>query len=423
MTAWAKTFEIEEFFLDNGLQVIVIENHKSPIIQQMLFYKVGAADEKIGKGGIAHLLEHLMFRGTSKVKGQRFNRILEENGAESNAFTAQDVTAYYQFLDISRLELAMYLEADRMKGLMINESDFVTERDVVFQERKQRVDNNPAAKFYEKLRRILWQDHPYANPITGQEKEILGLTRDDAVDFYRQYYNPNNAVLILSGDIDVKTAKELVSKYYGKIKPSNLKTAEFTTLPQNYNAKLEMSLPEVKLGRMVKMYAAPSFNKDRKSAYALEVLSEYLTGDKNSPLYQKLVIKDKKALDVDAGYDGISRSYGSFVLSVIPVGKIDAKFENVIENAVKSSMNILNEDKIDKVKQKILSELVYLMDNPASLAQLAGYMSAVGIDIDELNVYADNIKKITVEDVKIAFDNLWNKTPQVLGILQPEDNK
>ncbi len=423
MTAWAKTFEIEEFFLDNGLQVIVIENHKSPIIQQMLFYKVGAADEKIGKGGIAHLLEHLMFRGTSKVKGQRFNRILEENGAESNAFTAQDVTAYYQFLDISRLELAMYLEADRMKGLMINESDFVTERDVVFQERKQRVDNNPAAKFYEKLRRILWQDHPYANPITGQEKEILGLTRDDAVDFYRQYYTPNNAVLILSGDIDVKTAKELVSKYYGKIKPSNLKTAEFTTLPQNYNAKLEMSLPEVKLGRMVKMYAAPSFNQDRKSAYALEVLSEYLTGDKNSPLYQKLVIKDKKALDVDAGYDGISRSYGSFVLSVIPVGKIDAKFENVIENAVKSSMNILNEDKIDKVKQKILSELVYLMDNPASLAQLAGYMSAVGIDIDELNVYADNIKKITVEDVKIAFDNLWNKTPQVLGILQPEDNK
>lgn len=423
MTAWAKTFEIEEFFLDNGLQVIVIENHKSPIIQQMLFYKVGAADEKIGKGGIAHLLEHLMFRGTSKVKGQRFNRILEENGAESNAFTAQDVTAYYQFLDISRLELAMYLEADRMKGLMINESDFVTERDVVFQERKQRVDNNPAAKFYEKLRRILWQDHPYANPITGQEKEILGLTRDDAVDFYRQYYTPNNAVLILSGDIDVKTAKELVSKYYGKIKPSNLKTAEFTTLPQNYNAKLEMSLPEVKLGRMVKMYAAPSFNQDRKSAYALEVLSEYLTGDKNSPLYQKLVIKDKKALDVDAGYDGISRNYGSFVLSVIPVGKIDAKFENVIENAVKSSMNILNEDKIDKVKQKILSELVYLMDNPASLAQLAGYMSAVGIDIDELNVYADNIKKITVEDVKIAFDNLWNKTPQVLGILQPEDNK
>ncbi len=423
MTAWAKTFEIEEFFLDNGLQVIVIENHKSPIIQQMLFYKVGAADEKIGKGGIAHLLEHLMFRGTSKVKGQRFNRILEENGAESNAFTAQDVTAYYQFLDISRLELAMYLEADRMKGLMINESDFVTERDVVFQERKQRVDNNPAAKFYEKLRRILWQDHPYANPITGQEKEILGLTRDDAVDFYRQYYTPNNAVLILSGDIDVKTAKELVSKYYGKIKPSNLKTAEFTTLPQNYNAKLEMSLPEVKLGRMVKMYAAPSFNQDRKSAYALEVLSEYLTGDKNSPLYQKLVIKDKKALDVDAGYDGISRSYGSFVLSVIPVGKIDVKFENVIENAVKSSMNIINEDKIDKVKQKILSELVYLMDNPASLAQLAGYMSAVGIDIDELNVYADNIKKITVEDVKIAFDNLWNKTPQVLGILQSEDNK
>ena len=151
VTARAETFKIEEFFLDNGLQVVVIENHKSPIIQQMLFYKVGAVDEKIGKGGIAHLLEHLMFRGTSNVKGQKFNRIMEENGAESNAFTAQDVTAYHQFLDISRLELAMYLEADRMRGLKISESDFETERDIVFQERKQRVDNNPAAKFYEKI--------------------------------------------------------------------------------------------------------------------------------------------------------------------------------------------------------------------------------------------------------------------------------
>ena len=421
VTARAETFKIEEFFLDNGLQVVVIENHKSPIIQQMLFYKVGAVDEKIGKGGIAHLLEHLMFRGTSNVKGQKFNRIMEENGAESNAFTAQDVTAYHQFLDISRLELAMYLEADRMRGLKISESDFETERDIVFQERKQRVDNNPAAKFYEKIRHVLWQDHPYGNPITGQEKEILNLTRDDALSFYRQYYAPNNAVLVLSGDIDLATAKELVVKYYGKIKSSDLKKLEFENLPNNYRARVEMELPDVKLGRMVKMFAAPSFNQDKKVAYALEILGEYLTGDKNAPLYQKLVIKDKKALDVSAGYDGVSRSYGSFVLSVVPSGDIDARFENVVEDAVRYSMKIINEEKISKVKQKMLSELVYLMDNPSSLAQLVGYMAATGMKVQELNSYADNIRNVSLDDVRAAFDVLWNKAPQVTGVLQPED--
>ena len=167
-----EAFKINDFFLDNGLQVIVVENHKAPIVKQMLFYKTGSADEKKMKGGIAHLLEHMMFRGTSRVRGQNFNKILEENGVESNAFTSQDVTAYHQLADVSKLELIMYLEADRMKNLALKNDDFLTEREIVFQERKQRVDNNPAAKFFEKLNNLLWQDHPYANPVTGLDYEI-----------------------------------------------------------------------------------------------------------------------------------------------------------------------------------------------------------------------------------------------------------
>lgn len=419
----AETFKAEEFFLDNGLQVIVIENHKAPIIQQMLFYKAGAMDENPGQGGVAHLLEHLMFRGTAKVGGKQFNRILEKNGAESNAFTSQDVTAYHQFMDISRLELAMFLEADRMQGLTISQEDFETEREIVFQERKQRVDNNPAAKFFEKVRKVLWQDHPYANPVTGQDREIMNLKREDALAFYQQYYAPNNAVLVLSGDIDVAMAKKLAQKYYGKLKPAEIETTLLRKLPSSYKARVEMSLPEVRLGRMIKMFAAPSFTQQPQEAYALDVLSSYLSGDENAPLYQKLVISDKKALSISVDYDGTSRSYGSFVLSAVPSGVPDAAFEKAVENAWDYAIKNLTEDKLAKVKQKMLADLVYLKDNPASLAQIAGFITATGGKLDDLQNYADNIEKVSLDDVKQAAQNLKINAAQAVGVLYPEGGK
>lgn len=417
----AETFKAEEFFLDNGLQVIVIENHKAPIIQHMVFYKAGAVDEKPGQGGIAHLLEHLMFRGTTKVKGQQFNRIMEKNGAESNAFTSQDVTAYHQFLDISRLELAMFLEADRMQGLQISEDDFKTERDIVFQERKQRVDNNPAALFFEKVRKALWQEHPYGNPVTGQDSEIINLTREDALNFYRRYYAPNNAVLVLSGDIDAATAKRLAQKYYGRLKPVEITKTEFSKLPETYKAVIEMSLPEVRLGRLVKIFAAPSFNQQPEQIYALDVLSEYLGGDENSPLYQKLVIRDKKALGVSVDYDGTSRSYGSFIVSAVPAGEANAGFIKAVDAAFAEALKDLTEKKLAKTKQKMLADLVYLKDNPASLAQTAGFMAATGAKLDDLQNYAVNIEKVTLAQVRQAAEDLWHRAPQAVGILKPKE--
>ena len=417
----AETFKTEEFFLDNGLQVVVIENHKAPIIKQMLFYKAGAVDEAPGKGGIAHLLEHLMFRGTAKVRGQRLNRVLEENGAESNAFTSQDVTAYHQFLDISRLELAMFLEADRMQGLEISEKDFATERDIVFQERKQRVDNNPAARFYETLNSALWQEHPYGRPVTGYDREITALERQDAVDFYRTYYAPNNAVLVLSGDIDKAAARRLAQKYYGHLRPSQIKSAEFAELPPFYKAKVEMSLPEVRLGRLVKLFAVSSFAIKPEEAYVLEVLAEYLAGDENAPLYQELVLRRKKALAVNAGYNGLARSYGTFSLSVVPAGLPDDAFVEAVDRAWRKALEDLDEEKLERVKRKMLADLVYLKDNPESLAQLAGYMAATGTSLDVLRNYAVGIEQVSAEEVKKAAEELWRQAPQATGILYPEE--
>ena len=421
--ARAETFKVEEFFLDNGLQVVVIENHKAPIVQQMLFYKTGAVDEKIGQGGIAHLLEHLMFRGTAKVKGQQFNRVLEENGAESNAFTSQDVTAYHQLVDISRLELAMFLEADRMQGLMISDDDFATERDIVFQERKQRVDNNPAAKFFEQVRKILWQNHPYGQPVTGQDREIMDLTKKEALSFYNMYYAPNNAVLILSGDIDVITAKNLAQKYYGNLKRMKTPETSFSELFDGYKARVEMALPDVQLGRLVKIWAAPSFNYKPEQVYPLDVWNEYLSGDENSPLYQKLVIKDKSALSVNTSYDAAARSYGNFVLSAVPTKENDVAFEKAIERAWLYALKQFDEEKLAQVKQKMLADLVYLKDNPTSLAQVAGYMAATGVDLKHLRNYADYIEAVTLEQVKQAAEDLWNNAPQVTGVLYPEEAK
>lgn len=420
-TAWAEAFKTEEFVLDNGLKVVVIENHKAPIVQQMLFYKAGAVDETAGKGGTAHLLEHLMFRGTNKVKGQKFNQILEENGAESNAFTSQDVTAYHELIDISRLELAMFLEADRMQGLKIDGDSFETERDIVFQERKQRVDNNPAAKFFEQIKKVLWQSHPYGQPVTGQDGEIKGLTQKDAVEFYKKHYSPNNAVLILSGDIDAKTAKRLAQKYYGSLKPADLEQTKFEPLANSYKAKVEMKLPDVRLGRFVKIWAAPSFNVRPDLVYPLEVLSEYLSGDENAPLYQKLVVKDKIALSVDASYDALARSYGSFVLSAVPTEENGERFEKAVERAFNDALKKLTEEKLSKVKQKMQAELVYLKDDPSSLAQIAGFMAATGANLRHLREYAQNIENVTLEQVKQAADELRNNMPQVTGILYPEE--
>ncbi|MBR1948559.1 MAG: insulinase family protein [Alphaproteobacteria bacterium] len=421
--AEAKAFAMEEFFLENGMQVIVIENHKAPIVKHMVFYKVGAVDEPKGKGGIAHLLEHLMFRGTRKVKGQEFNKIMEQNGAESNAFTSQDVTAYHQFLDISRLELAMFLEADRMKNLDISDEDFETERDIVFQERKQRIDSNPAAKFYEMVKKALWGNHPYGNPVTGEDIEIKNLNKKDAVDFYEKYYSPNNAVLVLSGDITPEEAKILAKKYYGKLKPVKFEKTILEKLPENFEAEIKVKMDEVKLNRLVKIMAVPSFVQDKKKAYALEVLVNYLSQDENSPLYQRLVTQGHKALDVAVGYDGISRSYGSFSLSVIPQGLPDEDFKKHIDKAWNYALKKLNIAEIEKTKKKMLSELVYMKDNPSTLAQTAGWMASCGVAINELQEYEDNIKNVTLDDVKNVADFVWNKAPKVTGILVAKESK
>jgi zinc protease len=220
----AKILDLNEFVLGNGLKVMVASNMKAPVVMHKLYYKVGAVNDPIFKGGIAHLLEHMMFRGTTAVKDKEFNRLTEIYGADNNAYTTFLHTGYYEFSDIAKLELMMALEADRMENLVIKEDLFVKERDVVLEERMQRFETEPTTKFFEQINKLFWEKHPFARPVSGEVEEIVSLEREDAVKFYDKYYNPSNAFLVMVGDINVDEAKFLAEKYYGKIKNKEIKS-------------------------------------------------------------------------------------------------------------------------------------------------------------------------------------------------------
>ena len=421
----AKLFDGEEFVLDNGLQVIVLPNHRVPVVKQMVWYKAGSADEPAGKGGISHLLEHLMFRGTPKVSGQKFNTLLEENGAESNAFTSMDVTAYHQLLDRSRLELAMFLEADRMQNLRIHDQDFDLERKIVYEERKQRIDNNPVARFAEIVGRVLWQDHPYGRPVSGTEREILTLEREDAEVFYRGHYAPDNAVLVLAGDITGQEAKVLAEKYYGPLEAAGKKTEDpFAVSPAGQEAMIEIAMPEIQGTRVMQLFAAPSYNKQREDVYALSVWAGYLGEGETSALYKKLVLRDKKALGVSADYDPAARDYGRFAVSAVPAPGVGAKeLLKAMNKAWEEAVAEFDDAAAQRVKKKMLAGLVYLQDNPEEAAYVAGSLASAGLPLAEIELQDERIRAVSGEQVLAAARRLREKAPSVVGILKPEERK
>lgn len=417
----AKIFKADEFMLDNGLRVVVVENHKAPLIKQMLWYQVGAVDEFRGRGGSAHLLEHILFRGTKKVSGKEFNRIMEQNGAVSNAFTGYDVTSYHQFADVSRLEVLMALEADRMQNLKISEDDFEAERKIVFQERKQVVENNPASPFYERLRQMLWGTSPYGQPVTGLPEDIMALKFDETLDFYHKYYAPNNAILILSGDIDSATARPLVEKYYGKLEKRPVERELPAVQNEHFEQTLKMQLPKITAPKISISYLLPPHDKLSGSIYDYMVLAEFLGGGETSELYRELVLKRKEALGVSASYNYISRANTTFGVSMTP--NTDTKLspeENVakLQAALKNGMKKLTTERLAQIKRKMSADLVFTNDNPETAAYWIGYMLSMGFSLDEVQNYEDGVNAVTLDGLRKAFAELETAS-KVIGILLP----
>lgn len=419
-----ETNGITHFTLPNGLETVVIEDHRAPVVVQMVWYKIGSADEQPGKSGIAHYLEHLMFKGTDTLEPGELSKTVTANGGMDNAFTSYDYTAYFQRIAADRLPLVMEMEADRMANLRIGEDDWQAERQVVLEERAQRVDSDPGSLFAEERNATLFYNHPYGRPVIGWRAEMEGLTRDDALAWYDDHYSPNEAVLILAGDVTPETARELAEKYYGPIPAKG--EAEPRIRPQEPTQRsprrMEMTDPRVPQPVMTRSYLAPERNPgDQKDAAALTVLAELLGGSAQTSVLGRELAMKGKALWVNAGYDGFSVDPTSFGISLVPADgvtpeKAEAELDRVLAAFLEKGPDPAD---LDRVKTQIEAARVYALDSAHGRAYDYGQGLATGLSVQDVNDWPDILAAVTAEDVMDAARQVLGSEATVTGWLLP----
>lgn len=421
--AAASIFNPESFTLANGLQVVVLINDRLPVVTQMVWYKVGAADDPPGKSGLAHFLEHLMFRGTGDIAPGEFSRIVSRNGGVDNAFTSADTTAYYQTVAADRLELVMKLESDRMANLALDEKEVLPERQVIIEERRSRTENSPGALLREQMNAMQFLNHPYGIPIIGWRHEMAGLTRDDAIAFYKQHYAPNNAILIVSGDVTVAKVRELAEKYYGPIKPLDIPARVRRQEPPQIAARrVTLESERVREPQFSRSYLAPSYSTGAKEhAYALQVLDTILSGGATSRLYGKLVVEKELAVSVSASYDVDNYDWGTLSLSGQPRGDVTL---SALEAAVDGEIAVLLKDgvtqeELDHAKKQLIASSIYALDSLRQGAQTIGTALTNGQSIADAEAWPERIEAVTVEQVNAAARHVFDITQSVTGYLLP----
>lgn len=424
--AEAGLFNPETFRLDNGMQVVVIPDHRAPVVVHMVWYKVGAADEPLGKSGIAHFLEHLMFKGTDKIPPGEFSKIIAANGGRDNAFTSYDYTAYYQVIARDKLDLVMEMEADRMVNLKLDEANVATEREVVLAERRQRTDADPSALFGEQVNAAMYLQHPYGRPVIGWEEEIRALTLDDAVSFYRRYYAPNNAILIVAGDVTADELRPLAEKYYGAIPANPALDAQPLPPepPQRAARRLQHDDPQVAVTSWQRQYLADSVNwGNTERSTALDFLSEILGGGSTSRLYTELVIERGIAVSAGAWYSGTNRGPGSFGLYATPAegqdaaeveAAVDAAIRNLIENGV-------TEAELERARTGLLADAVYSRDELSTGARIFGGALTAGLSVADVESWPDRVRAVTAKDVVEAARAVFRPERSVTAVLRPEE--
>jgi len=421
--AVAAADNVTTFTLKNGLDVVVVEDHRAPVVTHMVWYRVGAADDGPGKTGNAHLLEHLMFKGTKTLKSGEFSRIVSANGGSENAFTSYDYTGYWQRVAADRLALMMKMESDRMEGLTLNDSDVKTERAVIVEERNMRTDNNPGAQFSEQRAAALYLNHPYGRPVIGWKKEIEALTREDALTFYKKYYAPNNAILIVAGDVDPANVKTLAQKYYGGLKPSPGITKRHRPQEpvQRAPRRLTFSDSRVTQPYIVRSYLAPERNAgDQKQAAALSLLAQVLGGGGlTSVLGKNLQLEQKIALQSTAFYDGLSLDPSTFGLVMVPVDGVslqagEAAMDAVIADFMKTGVD---PDQLARIKAQIRASDIYARDNMPGLARSYGEALTSGLTVDDVDAWSGILQSVTADDIMAAAKMVFDPNYSVTGWL------
>ena len=398
---------VTSFDLDNGMDVVVIEDNRAPVVTHMVWYRVGAADEPAGKSGIAHYLEHLMFKGTDEIPEGAFSKIVAENGGQDNAFTARDYTAYFQQIAADRLETVMRMEADRMVDLALSEDAAETERDVILEERSQRTDNNPGALFSEQMAATLYLNHPYADPIIGWRAEMEGLTRADAIDFYERYYAPDNAILVVAGDVTPEEVRSLAETHYGPLEASGRPRSERPQEPPHRAPRrIEMEDARVRQPYMVRQYLAPTrVSGTAEEAAALSILSEVLGGSGvTSRLGRALQVEQGLALSAGSFYSAGSMDPSGFGIWAVPaqdvaLSDLEAAVDAVIADLAEEGPTT---EELERARAAIRASEIYAQDSQMGLARRYGAALAVGLTVEDVHAWPDILKAVDAEAVRAA---------------------
>lgn len=422
--ASARVFDPQSFTLENGLQVVVVTNRRAPIVNHMVWYKVGAADEEPGKSGLAHFVEHLLFKGTKNMKPGEFSELIARNGGRENAFTSYDYTGYFQTIASDRLELMMKHEADRMANLVLTDELVLPERDVILEERRSRVDSEPSGQLFEMARAALFMNHPYGISIIGWEHEMQQLTTEDALAFYERWYAPNNAVVVISGDVSLEEVRPLAEKYYGALEarpvPERVRPQEPKQMAPR---RVTLTSPRVRQPSLSITYLAPSYNRgETQHAYALQVLSEIMGGGSVSRLYSSLVVKQGVAAGAGGGYGGDDLDLGTLRFYVSPRPGIELE---AAEAALRAEIETLVEagvtaEEVSEAIERLQSAAVFARDSVSTPARVLGSALVTGQTLEDVEAWPERIGAVTVDQVNAAARAVIDDRRSVTAVLKPE---
>ncbi len=417
--------QVFETRLDNGMQVVVIQDNRAPVVTHMVWYRAGSADETAGVSGVAHFLEHLLFKKTKNLADGELSRVVAENGGSDNAFTSYDYTAYYQRVASDRLELMMSMEADRMVNLDLDPDDIYTERDVIIEERNQRTETNPNALFREQFNAALYQNHRYGVPVIGWRHEMSALELDDALAYYRQFYAPNNAILIVAGDVDPQQVFDLAQTHYGPI-PANPNLGDRTRPqepPHSAARRLQFYDERVAQPYVVRSYLAPERDSgDQHRAAALTLLADVLGGSQTSVLVQKLQFDDPQAVYVSASYSGVSLDRTTFDLVIVPAQGVSLQqAEDALDAAVADFIETgVDAEQLARIKRQYAASQIYGRDSVTGLAQSYGRALTSGLTIKDVHDWPDILQSVTAADIIAAARDVFAMKHSVTGWIMAE---
>ena len=413
-----------QFKLQNGMQVVVIPDHRAPVVTHMLWYRVGGTDDPQGHSGLAHFFEHLMFKGTKTVPPGELSKIVARNGGQDNAFTSYDYTAFFERIAKDRLPLVMQLEADRMVNLDLSEKNVRTERDVVLEERRTRIESDPSAQLQEQMNAALNPGNPYGRPVIGWANEIALIERPAALDFYMHHYAPNNAILVLAGDVQPKEAQALAQAKYGAVAPRKLaERASIAEVPRKKASRITMTLADVRLPMFMRIYRVPSYGQAKPGvAESLELLAEIMGGGSNSRLYQSLVVKKQIATGAGAWYGGYSRGSTQFGVLAYPrdgvsLDQLEEATDEVIREMIASPPD---KEEFERAKTKTMADAIYSRDSQSTMANAYGSALAIGLSTKDVEEWPKRIEAVAAADVRKAAEDHLRKEESVTGYLLPK---